>query len=125
MRQTTNAAGRTVWESIPVADTADVRKLTRLAKVARVAGPGVIVFDGYLRASSVHHSWKNNDLNWQRKAVVEGTSFGAGILLGAAIGTVIAFTPVGLAVGIVVAGSAAVGADYFIKGRVGKLYDRW
>ncbi|WP_339806753.1 hypothetical protein, partial [uncultured Marinobacter sp.] len=125
MRQTTNAAGRTVWESIPVADTADVRKLTGLAKVARVAGPGVVVFDGYLRASSVHRSWKNNDPNWQRKAVVEGSSFGLGILAGAVIGTVIAVTPVGLAIGIVVAGATAVGVDYAVKDFAGWMYDQW
>ena len=40
MRQTTNMTGKTVWESIPVRDSADVQKLARLAKIGRVAGPG-------------------------------------------------------------------------------------
>ncbi|WP_166267252.1 hypothetical protein [Marinobacter caseinilyticus] len=65
MRQTTNAAGRTVWESIPVRDIADVQKLSRLAKAGRVVGPGFIVLDGYLRANSVYHSRNNNDPNWE------------------------------------------------------------
>ncbi len=125
MRQTTNAAGRTVWESIPVRDAADVQKLSRLAKVGRVAGPGFIVLDGYLRANSVHHSWKNKDPNWERKAVVEASSFGIGIGIGMIIGTVIALTPVGLAIGIVAGGAAAVGMDYAVKEGVGRAYDWW
>ncbi|WP_339805444.1 hypothetical protein, partial [uncultured Marinobacter sp.] len=72
-----------------------------------------------------HRSWKNNDPNWQRKAVVEGVSFGAGIGMGMVIGTVIAVTPVGLAVGIVVAGATAVGADYLVKEGVKRMYDWW
>lgn len=125
MRQTTNAAGRTVWESIPVRDTADVQKLTRFAKIGRVAGPGFIVLDGYLRANDVYHSRKNNDPNWERKAVVQSVSFGAGIGAGIFIGAVIAFTPVGLAIGIVAGGAAAVGADYLVKDLVGRVYDWW
>jgi hypothetical protein len=125
MRQTTNAAGRTVWESIPVRDTADVQKLARFAKVGRVIGPGFIVLDGYLRANDVHHSWKNNDPNWERKAVVQGVSFGAGIGVGAVIGLVVAVTPVGLVIGIVAGGAAAVGADYLVKDFVGRMYDWW
>lgn len=124
MRQATNAAGRTVWESIPVNDIADVQKLSRFAKVGRAAGPGFVVLDGYLRANSVHHSWKSNDPDWQRKAVVESVSFGAGITAGAVIGTVIALTPVGLFVGIVAGGAAAVGADYLVKDFTGWLYDQ-
>lgn len=123
MRQTTNAAGRTVWESIPVRDIADVQRLSRLAKVGRVAGPGFIVLDGYLRANDVHHSWKNNDPSWKRKAFVQGGAFAGGIAAGAAIGMVVAFTPVGLVVGIVAAGAVAVGADYALKGWLGGFYD--
>lgn len=122
MRQTTNATGRTVWESIPVRDTADVQKLTKLAKIGRVAGPGFIMVDGYLRANGVYRSWENGE-NWERKAVVEGGSFLAGIGAGVLIGAVIAVTPVGLAVGIVAGGAAAVGADYAFKDIIGWLYD--
>ena len=125
MRQTTNAAGRPVWESIPVRDTADVQKLAKLAKVSRVAGPGFIVLDGYLRANDVHHAWKNDDPNWECKAVVQSVSFGAGIGAGIFIGAVIALTPVGLIIGVVAGGAAAVGVDYAVKDRVGKMYDQW
>lgn len=125
MRQTTNATGRTVQESIPVRNTMDVEKLAKFAKAGRVAGPGFIVFDGYLRGKDVYQSWQNNDPNWQRKAVVQGVSFGAGIYAGAAIATVIAITPVGLAIGIVAGGAAAVGIDYGVKEVVGGLYDWW
>lgn len=125
MRQTTNATGRTVWESVPVRDSADVQKLSRLAKFGRVASPGFIVLDGYLRANNVHYSWQNNDPNWERKAVVQGVSFGAGIGVGAVIGMVVTFTPMGLAIGIVAAGAAAVGMDYLVKDGVGRMYDWW
>ncbi len=125
MRETTNAAGRTVWESIPVRDTKDVQKLSKFAKVGRVAGPGFIVLDGYLRANSVHNSWKNKDSDWQRKAVVESVSFGAGIATGVLVGAVIAMTPVGLIVGVVAGGAAAVGMDYGVKEIVGWMYDQW
>ncbi|MFC4260057.1 hypothetical protein ACFOZ5_13615 [Marinobacter lacisalsi] len=122
MRQTTNATGRTVWESIPVRDAADVQKLTKFAKIGRVAGPGFIMVDGYLRTNGVYQSWKNGE-NWERKAVVEGGSFLVGIGAGVLIGAVIAVTPVGLAVGIVAGGAAAVGADYAFKDIIGWLYD--
>lgn len=122
-RQTTNAAGRAVWESIPVSDTTDVQKLAKFAKIGRVAGPGFIVLDGYFRANDVYHSWKRNDPNWERKAVVQGGAFAGGIAAGAVIGMVVAFTPVGLAIGIVAAGAVAVGADYGLKGVFGFIYD--
>ena len=123
MRQTTNAAGRTVWESIPVRDTADVQKLAKFAKIGRVAGPGFILLDGYMRANNVYHSRKSGDPNWERKAFVQGGAFAGGIGAGVAIGMVMALTPVGLAVGIVAAGAVAVGADYAIKGFIGGFYD--
>ena len=123
MRQTTNATGRPVWESIPVRDTADVQKLARFAKVGRVAGPGFILLDGYLRANSVHHAWKNGDPAWKREAVVQSGAFAGGIAAGAAIGFVIALTPVGLAVAVVAAGAVAVGSNYLLKGIFGDLYD--
>lgn len=122
MRQTTNATGRTVWESIPVRDTADVQKLAKFAKVGRVLGPGVILLDGYIRANGVYHTWQSGG-NWEREAVVQGGSFAGGIAAGAAIGLVMALTPVGLVVGIVAAGTVAVGADYVFKDVLGNFYE--
>ena len=63
--------------------------------------------------------------NWQREAVVEGASFGVGIGAGVAIGLIVAVTPVGLAIGIVAGGAAAIGVDYGVKRFVGGIYDRW
>ena len=122
-RQATNATGKPVWESIPVSSTADVQKLTMLAKVGRVVAPGFILIDGYLRANTVYHSWKDNDPNWEREAVVQGSGFGIGIGMGMLIGAVVAFTPVGLAFGIVAGGAAAVGADKVAREIVERLYD--
>lgn len=124
MRQTTNATGRTVWESIPVSDTADVQKLSKFAKFGRVAGPGFILLDGYMRANAVYHSRKSGDPNWEREAFVQGGAFAGGIGAGIVIGTVMALTPVGLAIGIVAAGAAAVGADYAFKEVLGFVYDQ-
>ncbi|QCF27190.1 hypothetical protein [Hydrocarboniclastica marina] len=122
MRQTTNATGRTVWESIPVRDTADVQKLAKFAKVGRVLGPGVILLDGYIRANGVYHTWQSGG-NWEREAVVQGGSFFAGLGAGAVIGTVIALTPVGLVIGVVAGGAIAVGADYLVKDLINLAYD--
>ncbi|MCH8498937.1 MAG: hypothetical protein LAT63_10690 [Marinobacter sp.] len=125
MRPTTTVTGRPAWEPIPVGESADVQRLRTLTRAGRVVGPGFILLDGYMRASNVHNSWQNGDPNWQREAVVEGASFGLGIGAGVAIGLVVAVTPVGLAIGIVAGGAAAVGVDYGLKGLVGGIYDWW
>jgi len=41
------------------------------------------------------------------------------------VGAVIAMTPVGLIVGIVAGGAAAVGMGYGVKEIVGWMYDQW
>lgn len=81
------------------------------------------MLDGYLRANDVYHSWKSNDPTWERKAVVQSGAFAGGIAAGAAIGMAVAFTPVGLAIGVVAAGGVAVGADYVLKEIFGLMYD--
>ena len=123
MRQVTNAAGRKVWESIPVANTTDVTKLANFARFGRVAGPGLIVLDGYLRANKVNHMRKNNDSAWKREAFVQSGAFTAGIIVGAAIGALLLATPVGLAIAIVAGGAAGLGVDYISQNLFGNLYD--
>lgn len=122
-RPTTNATGKQVWESIPVRDTSDVQKLAKFAKTARVAGPGFIVLDGYLRANSVYHMHQDNDPRWKREAVVQSGSFSIGIGAGILIGAFVAATPVGLVFGLVLGGAAALGADYITNGVIGEIYD--
>ena len=125
MRETTNATGKAVWESIPVVSTADVQKLTKLAKIARVAGPGVVLIDGFLRANDVHHRRKNKDSDWEKHAVMQGSGFTMALVTTVAISAFLAATPVGLAVGIVVGGFAGVGSDRLVKEVAGWAYDQW
>lgn len=115
MRQTTTVTGRQAWESVPVADAVDVQRLSRFAKAARIAGPGVVVLDGGLRTHAVYSAWQSGNPEWKRMAVVEGGSFAAGIAAGAAVGLILAATPVGLMLGIVAGGAVAVGADHIFK----------
>ena len=114
-----------MWQSIPADSTADVQKLTKLAKIARVAGPGVVLLDGFLRVNDVHHRRKNNDPGWEKHAVMQGSGFTAALFTTAIIGAVLAATPVGLAVGIVIGGAAGVGSDRLVKELAGWAYDQW
>lgn len=123
MRQATTVTGRQVWESIPVADSLDVQRLSRFAKAARIAGPGMLVLDGGLRTHNVYQAHQTGDPNWKRMAVVEGGSFAAGIGMGVLIGAAIAFTPVGLAIGIFVGGAVAVASDHLFKRFFNFIYD--
>ena len=123
MRQTTTVTGREAWESIPVRESADVQRLSKFAKVGRILGPGLILLDGGMRSYNVHHAWRNGDPNWKRMAFVEGGSFTLGVGAGVAIGLAIAFTPVGLVVGIVAGGAVAVGADHLFKRLFNLIYD--
>ena len=117
------AAKRKVWESIPVANTTDVTKLANFATFGRVAGPGLIALDGYLRANKVNHMRKNKDSAWKREAFVQSGAFTLGIAAGVFIGAVLLATPAGLAIAIVAGGVAGVGADYVSQAFFGALYD--
>lgn len=101
-----------------------MQRLATLARYGRVAGPGLILVDGGLRANSVYSAWQNDDPEWTRMAVVEGGSFAMGIGVGVAVGFVMAITPVGLAVAIVAGGAVAVGADHVFKRFFSFLYDQ-
>jgi hypothetical protein len=75
-----------------------VIKLQKLAKFGRVAGPGLILLDGGLRAASVYKDYRANDPRWKRGAFVEGGSF--------------------------VGGVAALAADKVLKEFIGLTYDQ-
>lgn len=122
-RETLNQRGRVVRESIPVMNNLDVQKLSKLAKAGRILGPGFIVLDGYIRSNQVHHMRKEGDPRWKREAVVQTGAFAAGIGAGVAIGLVVAFSPVGLVVGLVAAGTAAVVMDHLSQRGIGHVYD--
>ena len=123
MRQTTTVTGKPVWESIPVRDNADVIKLEKLTKVGRIAGPGIIAIDGYLRANKVHHMRKENNPAWKREAFIQGGAFAAGIIVGAAIGTVVTLTPGGLIIAFIAGGVAGVTLDRIAQSGFGRLHD--
>ena len=67
---------------------------------------------------------KNDDSDWKRHAAMQGSGFTAALFTTAMIGAVIAATPVGLAVGIVVGGLAGVGSDRLVKKAAGWAYDQ-
>lgn len=92
----------------------DVQRLARFARMGRVIAQGLILLDGGIRSQKVHQAWREGSPEWKRMAFVEGGSFAGGVLLGAAIGMVIAITPVGLVFGNI-AGRAAAGVENFLK----------
>jgi hypothetical protein len=122
-----NLNGRVVRESIPVQNTADVQKLAKFARVARVAGPGFIALDGALRYNTVQNKRLDNDPTWKREAFVQAGGFAAGIATGAAIGLtiggLIVFSPVGLIIGFAAAGAMAVIVDKGFQAALGTTYD--
>jgi hypothetical protein len=122
-RETLNQTGRVVRESIPVMNNLDVQKLSKLAKAGRMLGPGFILLDGYIRANSVYHMRKAGNPEWKREAVVQAGAFATGIGAGVGIAFIISLTPVGLVLGLVAAGTAAVAADYTSQGLIGEIYD--
>ena len=124
-RQVKNLNGRIVTESIPLTDSHYVRSLSNLAKIGKVVGPGLVLLDGYFRYENVAKLYQDNNPKWKRQAVVETTSFAAGLALAGTIASVVVLmTPAGLLVGLVVGGGAAVGVDLIAKEAVGFMYDK-
>ncbi len=123
MRKAKTVTGKEVWESIPVRDNADVIKLEKLTKVGRIAGPGIIALDGYLRANKVNHMRREDNPEWKREAFIQSGAFGAGILAGAVIGAVIALTPGGILIALVAGGIAGVVSDRIAQSALGNLHD--
>jgi len=78
---------------------------------------------GYIRANGVYHAYNANDPTWKRQAVVQSAGFTAGVIAAGAIGFLIAVSPLGLVVGLVVGGAAALGVDFITTGFVGWGYD--
>ena len=115
--------GRIVNEAIPVANNNDVRRLTTFAQAGRILGPGFIALDGYLRYDKVNTMYQANHPEWEREAFVQAAGFGAGIVAGALIVLVIGFAPVGLVIGAVAAGVAAIYADRLATHWFGGIYD--
>lgn len=122
-RPAINAAGRQVWESIPVRDALDVQKLANFAKGARIVGPGFILLDGYLRTNKVYHLKKSNDPSWKKQAFVQSAAFIVGLIAGGLISAVLVATPLGLVIGLVIGGAAAVAADHVMAGFIEQIYD--
>lgn len=123
MRATKTVTGKPVWESIPVRDNGDIQKLAKFAKVGRIAGPGVIALDGYLRANKVAHMRKDNNPLWKREAFVQGGAFAVGIVAGVTLGAMLIPTALGLGVTIVFAGSLAVAIDYAARSILEFIWD--
>ncbi len=123
-RQVKSLTGKIMTQSIPLSDSTYYRNLTNLAKMGKVVAPGLVLLDGYLRYDGVIDMYRANNPKWKRQAVVETTSFTAGLLAAGAIASiVVAMTPAGLLVGFVVGGMAAVGFDLMAKETIGVIYD--
>jgi hypothetical protein len=58
-----------------------------------------------------------------RQAVVQSAGFTMGILAAGLIGFVIALSPLGLVVGLVIGGAAALGVDFVVTDFAGRAYD--
>ncbi|BFM06577.1 hypothetical protein [Halioxenophilus aromaticivorans] len=123
MRKAQTVTGKEVWESIPVRDNADVIKLEKFTKAGRILGPGMVAFDGYLRANKVYHMRKENHTQWKREAFIQSGAFGAGIAAGVVIGATIGITPVGIVIALVAGGIAGVTIDRIAQTGLGHLHD--
>ncbi len=123
-REVLNQTGRVVRESIPISSHADVQKLAKFAKGARILGPGAILLDGYFRANNVVHEYKNNNPEWKRSAVVQTVGFAAGVVAGIVIGFVFAPAFGGIILTLAVAGATGVVMDKLATGFAGVVYDR-
>jgi F0F1-type ATP synthase assembly protein I len=82
-----------------------------------------ILLDGYLRYDKVNNMHKQKNPHWKREAVIQSAGFAGGILAGAGIVFLIGAAPLGLVVGIVAAGVAAVVADKLATGIITNVYD--
>jgi len=122
-KQVLNARGRIGYEPIPISSQPDVQRLAKLAKFGRVAGPGFIALDGYLRYDKVSTMRQQNNLKWKREAVIQTVGFAAGIAAGIGIAFIIGFTGPAIIIGIVAAGAAAVIADKIFTGSASLAYD--
>lgn len=124
-REVKNLNGRIVRESIPITDHGYVKKLSTFAKAGKVAGPGMVFLDGYLRYDKVKTMYENNHPQRERQAIIEATSFTAGVAIAGTIATFVLFAvPGGLVLGLVAGGVAAVISDNLVKTGVGVVYDK-
>jgi hypothetical protein len=119
IKEVLNAKGRVGYEPIPISSQINVQRLATLAKVGKVAGPGFILLDGYLRYDKVAGMYEQNNASWKCEAFIQTGGFAAGVFIVFVIG----FAPVGLVVGIVTAGAAAVIADKTATGLISNTYD--
>jgi hypothetical protein len=105
---------------LDVASPIEASRLARLARRARPVGPGVLAFDFAWRAADVHAEYQAGG-DWERKAVVEGTSFLAGTAASsmltwageAALAAAVAGTPAGW---VLIVGSIGVVAAATLAG---------
>ena len=71
---------------LQLSSLANIQHLRKLEQGANIAGKAIITLDAGLRIDSVYSDYKAGR-NWQRRAVVETTEFGAGSAAGIAVGT--------------------------------------
>ena len=121
MQQTTNAAGRKVWQSIPIRDNIDVQKLAKFAKFGKALGPGVIVLDGGLRANKVNSMRVAGDPSWKRERFIQTGSFIIAVGTGLAIAA--ALTPLGLIIAFAAGGVAGLVADNAASTLLATIHD--
>ncbi len=102
---------RAASRSIPLKNIDSMKTLAKFAKYGKGLGYGVIAIDGYLRYQMVSELHQTGG-NWKREAWAQGAGFTMGLATAAAVGSfIIMFSPVGLVVGILAAGAAALLSD--------------
>lgn len=140
-----NRAGKLVRRnritaSLDIADPVEATSLMRFGRYARHLGEGVTAIDFGSRTGNVYNTYQSGG-SWERELFVESLSFagsagvgyGAGIVGDAALGLLIAATPVGW-IGLVVIGVGAlvatgvtaatsIAVDHYFENRGGHWYD--
>jgi len=120
------ARGAKTYQPLNVANGVQFGKVLSFAKVADVAGKGALIIDAGFRASDVIAD-KAAGRDWQRRAIVETTGVGSGIIA-STLGVALMATPVGwvlvIGAGITAGYFAAKGGDWGGKVLAGRVYDR-
>jgi len=114
---------------------ANIQHLRKLEQGSNIAGKFIIAIDAGIRADNVYNDYKTGK-DWQRRAVVETTGFGAGTAAGiaaggavvtAGVGIAIAMGPVGwvilIGAGLATGYAAGKVADALGQGFSGLIYD--
>ncbi len=111
----------TIHREVPLTSASGAQSLAKFARYGKALGYGMVALDGYFRYQTVNDIRMRGG-NWQREAWAQGAGFITGVGLGIASFAIL-LGPLGIVVGILVAGAAAVMIDKGIVSLTRNIYD--